>query len=295
MSMTIIYTIVSLVALGLLFSVVLYVVAQKFKVEEDPKIDIIESLLPGANCGGCGLAGCRAFAEEVVNAPSIGSLVCPVGGDAVMENIAAALGQEAVKVEPRVAVIKCHGTLDNRARINHFDGYASCKVMATLYSGDTGCRYGCLGKGDCVEACKFDAIRIDKRRGIVEVDEEKCVACGACVRACPKSIIELRPKGPKNRRVYVSCSSKDKGAIARKACSVSCIGCGKCAKVCAFDAITIENNLAYIDPSKCKLCRKCIDECPTKAIWAVNFPIKVPVTPKREEPVNKTDNREENI
>lgn len=293
MSTTIIYTIVSLVALGLLFSVVLYIVAQKFKVEEDPRIDIIESLLPGANCGGCGLAGCRAFAEEVVNAPSLGSLSCPVGGDAVMENVAAALGQEAVKIEPRVAVIKCHGTVDNRARINHFDGYASCKVMASLYSGDTGCRYGCLGKGDCVEACKFDAIRIDERRGIVEVDEEKCVACGACVRACPKSIIELRPKGPKNRRVYVSCSSKDKGAIARKACSVSCIGCGRCAKVCAFDAITIENNLAYIDPSKCKLCRKCVDECPTKAIWAVNFPIKVPLTPKQEKPVIKTDNREE--
>lgn len=295
MSTTIIYTIVSLVALGLLFSVVLYIVAQKFKVEEDPRIDIIESLLPGANCGGCGLAGCRAFAEEVVNAPSLGSFSCPVGGDAVMENVAAALGQEAVKIEPRVAVIKCHGTVDNRARINHFDGYASCKVMASLYSGDTGCRYGCLGKGDCVEACKFDAISIDERRGIVEVDEEKCVACGACVRACPKSIIELRPKGPKNRRVYVSCSSKDKGAVARKACSVSCIGCGKCAKVCAFDAITIENNLAYIDPSKCKLCRKCVDECPTKAIWAVNFPIKVPLTPKQEEPVIKTDNREEKI
>jgi len=154
---TIIYTIVCLVALGLLFSVVLYLVAQKFKVEEDPRIDIIESLLPGANCGGCGLAGCRAFAEEVVKAPAIGSLSCPVGGDAAMEQIAAALGREAVKTEPKVAVIKCHGTLDNRAKTNIFDGYASCKVMASLYSGDTGCKYGCLGKGDCVAVCKFDA------------------------------------------------------------------------------------------------------------------------------------------
>jgi Na+-translocating ferredoxin:NAD+ oxidoreductase RNF subunit RnfB len=290
---TIIYTIVSLVVLGLLFSVVLYLVAQKFKVEEDPRIDVIESLLPGANCGGCGLAGCRAFAEDVVKAPAIGSLFCPVGGDAVMEKVAAALGKEAVKTEPKVAVIKCHGTFDNRSKTNFFDGYASCKVMSSLYSGDTGCKYGCLGKGDCVNVCLFDAIRIDERRGIVEVDEEKCVACGACVKACPKSIIELRPKGPKNRRVYVSCSSRDKGAIARKVCSVSCIGCGKCVKACPFDAITLENNLAYIDPAKCKLCRKCVDECPTKAIWAVNFPIKVPVTPKQEEPVTKTYNREE--
>ena len=112
-------------------------------------------------------------------------------------------------------------------------------------------------------------------------------------KVCPKSIIELRPKGPKNRRVYVSCSNKDKGAIARKACSVSCIGCGKCAKVCAFEAITIENNLAYIDASKCKLCRKCIDECPTNAIWAVNFPLKVAVTPNKVEvqnPVVKNEN-----
>ncbi len=282
MSTTIIYTIVSLVSLGLLFSVVLYFVAQKFKVEEDPRVDIVESLLPGANCGGCGMAGCRAFAEALVQAPAIGSLFCPVGGDAVMEKVAASLGKEAVKTEPKVAVIKCHGTLDNRPKTNHFDGYASCKGMAALYSGDTGCRYGCLGKGDCVNVCLFDAIHIDERRGIVEVDEEKCVACGACVKACPKSIIELRPKGPKNRRVYVSCSSLDKGAIARKVCSVSCIGCGKCVKACPFDAITLENNLAYIDPAKCKLCRKCVDECPTKAIWAVNFPIKVPVAPKQE-------------
>jgi Na+-translocating ferredoxin:NAD+ oxidoreductase RNF subunit RnfB len=290
---TIIYTIVCLVVLGLLFSVVLYLVAQKFKVEEDPRVDIVESLLPGANCGGCGLAGCRAFAEDVVKASSIGSFYCPVGGDAVMEKIATALGQEAVKTEPRVAVIKCHGTFDNRAKTNCFDGYASCKVISSLYAGDTDCKYGCLGKGDCVSVCKFDAIHLDEKRGIVEVDEEKCVACGACVKVCPKSIIELRPKGPKNRRVYVSCSNKDKGAIARKACSVSCIGCGKCAKVCAFEAITIENNLAYIDASKCKLCRKCIDECPTNAIWAVNFPLKVAVTPNKVEvqnPVVKNEN-----
>lgn len=294
MSTTIILTIACLGVLGLLFSVVLYLVAQKFKVEEDPRIEQVESILPGANCGGCGLAGCHAFAENVVKAPSIGSLFCPVGGNAVMSKIAAALGQEAVEKEPMAAVVRCHGTFDNRERVNHFDGYSSCKVMSALYAGDTDCRYGCLGEGDCEDACQFDAIHIDPKRGVPEVDVDKCTACGACVRSCPKGIIELRPKGPKNRKVYVSCMNRDKGAVTRKACIVGCIGCGKCAKVCPFGAITVENNLAYIDFTKCKLCRKCYDECPTKAIWAVNFPIRLPKSatephtePKVEQPVEE--------
>ena len=108
--------------------------------------------------------------------------------------------------------------------------------------------------------------------GLPEVDESKCTACGACAKACPRSIIEIRPKGKNNRRVYVQCVNKDKGAVARKACAAACIGCGKCVKVCPFEAITLENNLAYIDPAKCKSCRKCEMECPQNAIIAVNFP-----------------------
>jgi ferredoxin len=123
-----------------------------------------------------------------------------------------------------------------------------------------------LGYGDCVEACAFDAIKVNPETGIAEVDPDKCTACGACVKACPKKIIELRKKWPKNRAVYVACASKDKGAVTMKACKAGCIGCGKCAKVCAFDAITVENGLAYIDSQKCKLCRKCVNECPTGAI-----------------------------
>lgn len=297
MSTTIILTIACLGVLGLLFSVVLYFVAQKFKVEEDPRIDIVESILPGANCGGCGQAGCRAFAENVVKAPSIGSFFCPVGGNPTMAEIAKALGQEVEAKEPMVAVVRCHGTIDNRAKINNFEGYSSCKVMSSLYIGDTGCKYGCLGKGDCEVVCKFDAIHIDPKRGIPEVNQDKCTACGACVKACPKSIIELRNKGLKERRVYVSCSSKDKGAVTRKACAVGCIGCGKCAKVCPFGAITVENNLAYIDFTKCKLCRKCVEECPTKAIWAVNFPIKLPksATEPHTEPQPQTIEKESTV
>ncbi len=272
MSTTIIFTVVSLSLLGLLLAVVLYFVAQKFKVEEDPRIDIVEALMPGANCGGCGQAGCRAFAEACVKAPNLDSLYCPVGGNAVMQKIAGALGVEVAEKAPMVAVVRCAGSCDKRPKTNKYDGSTSCAIMSSLYTGDTGCKYGCLGQDDCTNACSFGAITMDPATGLPVVDEEKCTACGACVKACPKGVIELRNKGPKSRRVFVSCINKDKGAVARKACSAACIGCSKCAKVCPFEAITVENNVAYIDFNKCKLCTKCVAECPTGAIHAVNFP-----------------------
>ena len=158
--------------------------------------------------------------------------------------------------------------------------------MHNLYGGDTGCPFGCLGCGDCVRACQFGAISIDPQTGLPVVDEEKCTACGSCVKACPRNIIELRKKGPKGRRMVVECVNKDKGAVARKACKNACIGCGKCQKVCEFDAIVVENNVAYIDFTKCRLCRKCEAECPTGAIHAVNFPPRKekPAEPKPAEP-----------
>ena len=171
-----------------------------------------------------------------------------------------------------VAVVRCNGTCANRPRVNQYDGAKSCAIAASLYGGETGCSYGCLGCGDCVAACQFDAIHMNPETGLPEVDEEKCTACGACAKACPKSIIEIRPQGKKSRRIYVQCVNKDRGAVARKACTVACIGCGKCVKVCPFEAITLENNLAYIDPNKCKSCRKCEEACPQNTIIALNFP-----------------------
>jgi Na+-translocating ferredoxin:NAD+ oxidoreductase RNF subunit RnfB len=248
-------------------------VAEKFKVEEDPRIDDVEKELPGANCGGCGQAGCRAFAQFCVESEDLDKCFCPVGGNDVMQKIAAALGREVAVKEPMVAVVRCNGNCENRPKTNEYGGHQSCRVKAALYSGDTGCSFGCLGCGDCVAACQFGAIEMDPATGLPVVDEEKCTACGACVKACPKAIIELRNKGRRNMRVYVSCVNKDKGAVARKACKAACIGCGKCAKVCPFEAITVENNVAYIDYTKCKLCKKCVAECPTGAIHAVNFPV----------------------
>lgn len=270
------YTILTLVVLGAVLAAVLYFVAQKFKVEEDPRIDEVESKLPGANCGGCGFAGCRGMAEALVKNDDISALYCPVGGGDVMKGIADYLGKAAPEREPQVAVVRCAGSCANRPRTNQFDGAPSCAVVASLYGGETGCTFGCLGKGDCTSVCEFGAITMNAETGLPEVDDEKCTACGACVKACPKGVIELRKKFPKSRKVYVSCVNKDKGGVARKSCSAACIGCGKCAKVCPFGAITVENNLAFVDSTKCRLCRKCVVECPTGAIVEVGFPARKP-------------------
>ena len=285
-------TILTLSLLGVLSAVILYFVAQKFKVDEDPRIDEVEKMLPGANCGGCGFAGCRGMADALVKQDDISALYCPVGGAEAMKSVASYLGKVAPEKEPTVATVRCGGVCAKRPRTNEYGGYQSCRVKAALYSGDTGCSFGCLGCGDCVSACQFGAISMDPATGLPVVDEEKCTACGACVKACPKNIIELRNKGRRNMRVFVSCVNKDKGAVARKACKAACIGCGKCAKVCPFEAITVENNVAYIDFTKCKLCKKCVAECPTGAIHAVNFPVIKPkpeAAPAPAEPVKKEE------
>ncbi|MDD5508643.1 MAG: Fe-S cluster domain-containing protein [Bacteroidales bacterium] len=268
------YAVISLCAIGVVSAVILYFVAQKFKVIEDPRIDDVNEILPGANCGGCGFAGCRNFAESLVKSGNLEGFFCPVGGNATMAQVATILGLQAVEKAPMVAVVRCNGSLANAPTKYRFDGPATCFFAHQLFSGESGCPYGCLGLGDCVAACKFDAMYMDPETGLPVVIEENCTACGACVIACPRSIIELRNKGPKGKRIFMSCINKEKGAIARKNCAVACIGCGKCVKVCPYDAITLENNLAYIDFVKCKLCRKCVPECPTNAILEINFPLK---------------------
>jgi len=272
MSGTIIYTIISLSATGAISAVILYFVAQRFKVYEDPRIDQVEDALPFANCGGCGYAGCRNFAEACVKSENLSGLFCPVGGNETMSKVASILGLEAVSQDPKVAVVRCAGSYDKRPRTTFYDGPPSCILESSLYPGDTGCPYGCLGHGDCVKACDFDAIHMDLKTGLPVVIDEKCTACNACVLACPKHIIELRKKNKKDRKIFVCCISEEKGVIAKKNCEVACIGCGKCVKVCPYEAITLENYLAYIDPVKCRLCRKCVEVCPTNSIHEINFP-----------------------
>lgn len=274
---------ISLITLGLVgavSSIILFFTAQKFHVFEDTRINDVEEALPSANCGGCGFPGCRAFAEACVKAETMDGLNCPVGGAPTMENVANILGRTVVAAAPTVAVVRCGGTCDHRPRMNEYDGVQHCFIAHNLYSGETGCSFGCLGLGDCEVSCEFDAIKVNPLTKLPEVDEDKCTSCGACVKACPKLLIELRKKGPKSRRIYVSCRNEDRGPIAKKSCDVSCIACTKCEKVCPHEAITISNNLAFIHDDKCKLCRKCVEVCPTNAIVELNFP---PRKPKTEE------------
>jgi Na+-translocating ferredoxin:NAD+ oxidoreductase RNF subunit RnfB len=287
MNSTILLTIISLGMLAAISAVILYFVASKFRVYEDPRIDQVQEILPAANCGGCGFAGCRNFAEALVAAESFEGLNCPVGGAATMQNAAALLGKVAAAADPTVAVLKCNGTPLSRPKTSRYDGPSECRITHSLYLGESDCSYGCLGNGDCVLACKFGAMYMDAATELPVITDDKCVSCGACVKACPRSLIELRKRARKDRKIYVACSNCDKGAVARRACKVACIACGKCVKVCEFDAIKIENNLAYIDATKCTFCRKCVTECPTDAILEINFPPrKVKTEPQAEAAIN---------
>lgn len=272
MTAGILYTIVILVGLGGIAAVVLYFVSKKFYVQEDERIARVESVLPNTNCGGCGKPGCHAFALAVVESGDLTTLHCPVGGNDVMKQVAEILGVKAIEHDPYIAVVRCSGSFEYRKKTNVYDGAHSCAVAAQLYSGDTGCAYGCLGLGDCVEACDFEAMYMDEKTGLPVVIEDKCTACNACVTTCPKDILELWPLGKKNQRVYVACLNEEKGSTARKECAVACSGCAKCMEACRYDAITVEHNLASIDYDKCKLCMECIETCDVRNILAVNVP-----------------------
>lgn len=291
--------VIALGAIALIAAAILYICSKKFAVEEDPRIALVSEVLPQANCGGCGYPGCSGMADALVKGADAGSLEglnCPVGGAEIMGKVADLLGMAIANTEPKVAVVRCGGTCELRPRIAQYDGLRTCTAINSTGSGETGCGFGCLGGGDCERACSFDAIKINAETGLPEVDAEKCTSCGACVKACPRNIIELRNKGKRDRRVYVSCVNKDKGAVAKKACGAACIGCGKCAKVCKFEAITVENNISYIDFNKCKACGLCVRECPTNAIHCT-FTLPTPKPKATEEasatPANNVEPKKE--
>lgn len=263
---------------GLVAAVVLVVVSRVFHVEEDPLVEEVNELLPGANCGGCGYAGCKAFAEALVKTRDTG-LSCPVCDAAATEAIGKVLGMEMAAGGTLVAALRCQGTDAQVTEIARYEGVTDCSAAVLLYSGHTSCSYGCLGLGSCVQACPFDAIRV-RPDGIVEVDEATCTGCGNCVPVCPKNLLTLVPVG---HRVFVACNNTDKGGQTRKACKVGCIGCKKCVKACGYDAIHVNQFVASVDPEPCTRCGDCIEVCPNDCILEVNADAKAQPSQSEED------------
>lgn len=262
----ILISLIVLGVIGIIAGVLLYAAARKFHVYEDPRIAEVEHLLPGANCGGCGFSGCHAFAVAAAGTDSLDGFNCTSLDDAGMSRVADTLGLTASAGQKRKAVVKCSLSCDNRNPNNVYDGIRSCAVEAAMYQGESDCIYGCLGCGDCVRACPFDAMTIKPGDALPSVDLRRCVGCGKCVDACPRHIVELADYDLTRQLVWVACSNRDKGPVAMKECGVACIGCGICKKKCTHDAITIDSFLAHIDSSKCVGCGECIDPCPRHSI-----------------------------
>ena len=246
--------------IGLAASVLLVIAAKVMAVPVDELFEAVRAELPGANCGGCGYAGCDDYAKAIVH-DGVKTNLCPVGGEECAQKVSAAMGVACEEVVPQYAVVRCSGNCYKTDSIMDYEGKQSCAACNYFYQGKGSCSHGCLGYGDCIEACKYGAISIID--GIAVVDKAVCVGCGMCAKACPNHLIAIIPA---TSTVYVGCSSHDKGAFTRKVCKTGCIGCKKCEKTCESGAITVTDNLASIDPAKCTNCGNCVSACPTGAI-----------------------------
>ncbi|HUI45862.1 MAG TPA: Fe-S cluster domain-containing protein [Nitrospirota bacterium] len=268
---TVYTTLIVLAGLGVVFGVALAIVASRFVVKVDPKVEKVRETLPGANCGACGFAGCMGYAEAVVGNPDVAVSMCAPGKSAVAEKIAEITGKKAEKIEPKIARVFCQGGNSLSQRKFIYTGVQDCTAAVLAAGGDKSCEYGCLGYGTCMRACPFGAITMSADN-LPLISPEKCTACGKCVAACPKQVIELAQA---SKAVVISCHSRDKGVDVKKKCQVGCIACGICVRTCPVDAIKIDNNLARIDHSKCVVCGLCVKKCPTSAIHDY-----IPVRPK---------------
>ena len=258
-----------LAALGLVFGLVLAAASKVFYVETDPRLDKLNECLPGANCGGCGYAGCGAYAEAVLNGEAeIGE--CSSGGNECAQAMAAVMGIQAEAKKRKVAMVRCSGyrRVDESGKElgakkkGEYEGFKDCLSASKVGgNGPIACKYGCLGFGSCVKVCAYDAIKIVD--GCAVVDRKKCIGCKACAKACPRKLITFVDY---DKNMSIPCQSHAKGAVTVRGCSQGCIGCSLCVKICPEQAITIDNNLAVIDYKKCQNCGLCATVCPKKLI-----------------------------
>lgn len=254
--------IICFAALGGIFALILAIASKVFAVKVDERIPKITECLPGANCGGCGYTGCAAYAEAIAKGDAAVNR-CSAGGSEVSEKIAAIMGVTAGETLRYRAQVMCSGTNKFSSKKYVYEGAQDCVSAVRLGGGDKTCPNGCIGLGSCVSACKFNAIKVVD--GVAVVDYRLCTGCGQCAAVCPKNTIRIIPFDSAH---WVGCNSVDKGAQVRKYCEVGCIGCKMCEKVCEFGAITVKDNLASIDYSKCTDCGKCVEKCPRKIIWS---------------------------
>ena len=249
--------------MGLVFGGLLAAAASYFAVEEDTRLEIICDLLPGVNCGACGFPGCYKFAENIVAGNADVSSCAPCG-KGVADSICEVMGVDsAVTKSKKVAEVYCMGSEDMAPHKFEYHGVRDCKAAMAYGGGFKACTYGCLGLGTCAESCPFDALHMGAN-GLPVVDLERCSGCGICVKVCPRNIIRIVDADRIGK--YVPCNSRDKGKIVRQVCEVGCTGDKACVRACPRDAITVENNLAVIDSSKCDDCGKCMEACRRRVI-----------------------------
>ncbi|NLW81560.1 MAG: Fe-S cluster domain-containing protein [Desulfovibrionales bacterium] len=274
-------SVLSLFGLGFVSAGILSVASKFLAVEEDPRIEVVAEALPGANCGGCGFAGCESYAAAVINDPNVAPNKCCAGGPDVAARVAELTGKAAGAADPMVAFRRCVKVEGNVAKKFEYFGIKSCAAAKLIQDGPDTCKFSCLGFGDCVRACPFDAMWVEN--GLVHIAPAKCTSCGTCVRTCPNAILELIPR---RSRVMVFCSSQDKGKAVKDVCDAGCISCGACIKKCPAQAITMVDERIHIDHKAClaygpSCGEACVEKCPRNILRCLN-PEYIAEAPEKE-------------